>query len=275
LNGVAWTYWYGELLAMTCEDMMQNYFGVLDTITDKNTANNIGSSPKGRLSRGNEIASFNGLTGESSATYAAAFKFSAWLTRNFGGVKFVKEMAQNAYVDMDSILIAVNTVNGTNYTAESLLQKFAGDQLEEASGAGMNKNAPTYPGQSAYTCSYTDSSGNTQTYLYPFTAINLWEPFYGWCNTSTSLSKTYIANSSIPFTDLPTANIYRDNDWQGNTPTIAYKGPLMFNSGSLLAGIGPYESNITKLGTASDDIVTLTFGCAGTSFRDLVTIWVR
>ena len=278
---VGWTYWYGEFLALLCEDMMQAYLGVSDSDID----GDLGNTPKGRLCTANYTDSWGyGLTGQASPTYAAGFLLGSWISRKFGGVKFIRELARNNSVDMKSILDALQTAAGKSYTEASLLQEFAGDMLVPAAGSGHNQNAAIYPGNSLYTCSYTDSAGQAQTYLYPITAINLWEPFYGWCdisNLSNIKGKNCIDNASIPFSGLPAKNTYRKHKyWEDNppraTPTTAYLGPLLLNNGGTCFNIGPYGSMLFKLGTASDDTVAIDFTCAGgVSFGDVITIWVK
>lgn len=266
-----WTYWYGELLAMMCEDMMQAYFGISDSdVNDK-----LGSTPKQRLPTANYNNEWgNGLTGQTSATYAATFHLGAWLVRKFGGPKFIKEIATNAYVDFYSILAAVKAASGKDYTIASLLQEKAGDLMVEQNNAGFNQDGATYPENAAYTCSYTDAGGE-HTYLYPVTAINLWEPFYGWCDLNKYGAN--ITNQSIPFDQLPNANGYKKADWKGNPPTTAYLGPLKFKGGRGAAQIGPYGSMLFKLGGATSDSVTIEFsvpsGSAG--FSDTITIYAK
>ena len=267
-----WTYWYGELLAMMCEDMMQAYFGISDSdINDK-----LGNTPKQRLPTANYNHEWGcGLTGQTPATYSATFHLGAWLVRKFGGPKFIKEIATNAYVDFDSILAAVKAASGNDYTITSLLQEKAGDLMVEQNNAGFNQDGEIYEGDDAYTCSYTDADGQQQTYKYLVTAINLWAPFYGWYD----LSKygVNITNQSIPFSQLPNANIYKKADWNGNPPTTAYLGPLKFNGGKGAAQIGPYGSMLFNLGKATSDSVTIEFsvpsGSAG--FSDTITIYAK
>ena len=280
-QGVEWTYWYGEFLALLCEDMMQDYLGVSDLDVD----GDLGNTPKGRLCTANYTDSWGyGLTGNASPTYAAGFLLGSWISRKFGGVKFIRELARNNSVDMKSVLDALQTAAGKSYTEASLLQEFAGDMLVPAAGSGHNQNAATYQGNALYTCSYTDSAGQVQTYLYPITAIDLWEPFYGWCdisNLSNIKGKNCISNVSIPFSGLPAKNTYRKHKyWEDNppraTPTTAYLGPLLLNNGGTCFNIGPYGSMLFKLGTASDDTVAIDFTCAGgVSFGDVITIWVK
>ena len=269
INKKGWTYWYGELLAMMCEDMMQAYFGINDSdVNDK-----LGNTPKQRLPTANYNHEWgNGLTGQESATYAATFHLGAWLVRKFGGPKFIKEIATNAYVDFDSILAAVKAASGKDYTIASLLQEKAGDLMVSQENAGFNQDGATYPGEAAYTCSYT---GQTQPYLYPVTAINLWDKFYGWCDLNKYGEN--ITNQSIPFNQLPNANVYKKGDWKGNPPTTAYLGPLKLKGGSASAQIGPYGSMLFKLGEATSTSVTIEFsvpsGSAG--FSDVITIYVK
>lgn len=267
-----WTYWYGELLAMMCEDMMQAYFGISDSdVNDK-----LGNTPKQRLPTANYNHEWGcGLTGQTPATYSATFHLGAWLVRKFGGPKFIKEIATNAYVDFDSILAAVKAASGNDYTITSLLQEKAGDLMVEQNNAGFNQDGAKYEGDDAYTCSYTDAYGQQQTYKYLVTAINLWAPFYGWYD----LSKygVNITNQSIPFSQLPNANIYKKADWKGNPPTTAYLGPLKFKGGKGAAQIGPYGSMLFNLGKATSDSVTIEFsvpsGSAG--FSDTITIYAK
>ena len=270
-----WTYWYGELLAMMCEDMMQAYFGISDSdVNDK-----LGNTPKARLPTANYNHEWAcGLTGQTSATYSATFHLGAWLVRKFGGPKFIKEIATNAYVDFDSILAAVKAASGEeDYTITSLLQEKAGDLMVRQNNAGFNQDGATYPGDANYTCAYTDAGGQEQTYLYPVTAIDLWREFYGWCDQSKYAEN--ITNTSIPFSQLPDANLYKKADWKGNPPTTAYLGPLKFKGGSGAAQIGPYGSMLFKLGTvtSNSDSVTIEFsvpsGSAG--FSDTITIYAK
>ena len=266
-----WTYWYGELLAMMCEDMMQAYF----CISDSDVNDKLGNTPKTRLSTANYNHEWgNGLTGRTSATYSATFHLGAWLVRKFGGPKFIKEIATNAYVDFESILAAVKAASGKGYTITSLLQEKASDLMERQNNAGFNQDGATYPENANYTCAYSDASGE-HTYLYPVTAINLWAPFYGWCDLQNYGDN--ITNTSISFDQLPDANVYKKADWKGNPPTTAYLGPLKFKGGKGAAQIGPYGSMLFNLGEATSDSVTIEFSLQPKSefFRDTLTIYVK
>lgn len=278
-NNVSWTYWYGELLAMTCEDMMQAYLGISDDDVD----GGLGNTPKARLASANRSAMWLvGLTGNMGETYSSAFMLAAWLSRKFGGVKFVKVLAQNELVDMQSILSAIYEVSGKKYTETSLLQEMSYDMIEESSGTGFNQDAPVYSGNLDYTCAYTDENDSTQTYLYPFTAIDLRAPFYAWCNinfNNTQLApEIFITNESIPYNQLPKKNVFAKADYASKGVTVpekAYLGPLMLNEARIITGIGPFGTMFFNLGTANSDEVTITFDCFGSSVKDVITIWVK
>ena len=263
-QNVQWTYWYGEMLAMMCEDMMQNYLDIGDS-----------DAPKGRLPSANCNAWLNGLSGQDSLTYAAAFQLGAWLSRKFGGVKVIRELARNGKVDFDSILAAVETASGKTYTKTSLLQEMAEDLLQEKTDSGFNQDAPTYASDATYTCSYSGG-----TYTYPLTAINLWNKSYGWADIggfSNIDGENYISNQSILFSELPVDNIFAEADWSKTAePTVAYIGPLQLASGAVYANIGPSSNMLFKLGTASSDTVTITFMCqGGYYFGDEITVWAK
>ena len=269
-NKVKWTYWYGEMLAMLCEDMMQNYLGVTDdNVTVKSASDGVSSlktTPKGRLSLANRYGGTYGLTGNGREVYAEAFELGAWLARRFGGVKLVKELATNAFVD--SIVNAVNKVNGTNHTIQSLMPLFAEDMLEQKTGAGLNKNAATYSGDATLTC---DNNGTT--YLYPFTAIDLWNTnqFYDWYVAG---CEALIQNQTRLFSGVPNGNIYGTTENTDPAHENVYVGPCLFKS-NIKANIGPYGYCLAKIVTATQDTVTITFTCDGDKFGDAMTIYVK
>lgn len=270
-GGRFWTYWYGELLAMICEDMMQTYLGISDSNVDSYLEN----TPKVRIAPANYTALWGqGLSGENVMTYSASYMVGAWLTRKFGGIKFVRTLARNYYVDMDSILRAVKTVTGKTYTAETLIQEMAGDLLVESEGSGLNQDTRTFNNDIDYIYYYMDENSMLQAYNYKFTAINLWEPFYGWCDIYGY--GDLIGNSSIEYSALPAGNIYAQVTWaEGQEPETAYLGPLLIKDGTVGGSIGPYGSMLYTLGEAeTDDIDIGIFGDSST-VKDVLTIWVK
>lgn len=268
-----WTYWYGELLAMNCEDMVQQYLG----IDDSDVNGSFRSTPKARLPQANAMYWMRGLSGEDSAAYASVFCFGSWFTRKFGGVKVLKELATNPYVDMESILHAVNAVlpaNKTEYTEVSLLQEFAEDLLFIEAGKGSNQNAPIYPGNPEFTCSYIDENNVQRTYFYPFSAINLLDNFYAWCDAPKTNFSKYCINKSVPFESLP-ENLYKRGIWaEGTRPEVAFIGPAIFNDGCVPTVFCPHAVMLHCLGTAETDSVELKIAWEDTA-SDVLTVYVR
>ncbi|MBQ6029762.1 MAG: hypothetical protein IJL24_09615 [Treponema sp.] len=271
INKVSWTYWYGEMLAMLCEDMMQEYLGILDGNVNPQdsaqTATALSASPKGRLSLANNLGGMWGLTGQEAEVYAEAFELGAWLARRFGGVKLIKELATNAYVDWDSILNAVNKVNSTNHTIQSLLTLLAEDMLEQKTDSGLNQAAAKYDGDATLT--YDNYDNNGSKYLYPLTAIDLWNSnqFYDWYDTNLA-SKNLVQNQTRPSSGVPSGNIYK------NKSENVFIGPCLLKRNAV-ANIGPYGRISSKLTDSAEDTVTLTFSCNATTFGDTMTIFVK
>ena len=122
MNGKASDSNFNEMLSMLFEDLMQEKLDIDD-----------GYSPKNRLtkflSRYYEagIREYNGTL----QSYANAYAFGAWLIRKFGGATLVKEMMTNGKANNDCITSAVNTVNGTGYTFNELLQDFVKDCFDK------------------------------------------------------------------------------------------------------------------------------------------------
>ena len=268
INKVSWTYWYGEMLAMLCEDMMQEYLGISDSNVDpqdsEQKATALNASPKGRLSLANNFGGMWGLTGQEAEVYAEAFELGAWLARRFGGVKLIKELATNAYVDWDSILNAVNKVNSTNHTIQSLLTLLAEDMLEQKTDSGLNQAAEKYDGDATLTY---DNNGSK--YLYPLTAIDLWNSnqFYDWYDANLA-SKNLVQNQTRPSSGVPSGNIYN------NKSENVFIGPCLLKRNTT-ANIGPYGRISSKLTASAEDTVTLTFCCNATTFGDTLTIFVK
>ena len=119
INGVSSTTWFNEMLSMICEDLLSgsDYLNTSDEY-----------SPKSRLTYFNAGYALLGLTEWSSDytaySYANAYAFGAWLTRNYGGAELVKSMASNEYVDLECILQAIYDCGGGTLTVAELLRQF-------------------------------------------------------------------------------------------------------------------------------------------------------
>ena len=119
--------WYTEMLSMLTED----FFNEQLEIDFKN-------SVRARLLtfiKGGYIIGFKNWINADSASseedqlkcscnYANAYAFGAYLARNYGGADLFHEIATNEYTNEESVLKAVNILNGTNYTFEDLLKDF-------------------------------------------------------------------------------------------------------------------------------------------------------
>lgn len=97
--------WYTEMLSMTTEDMFQSYLKTKDE-----------DSPKGRLPYFNLYYNYGFNCWDNSSipdyiAYANTYAFGAFLVRNFGGINLLKEIAQNSYIDKDSITEALKKYN--------------------------------------------------------------------------------------------------------------------------------------------------------------------
>lgn len=111
--------WYNEMLSMVCEDLLQDVIGIEDK-----------DSPRSRLSSFNYGYLLNGINewhedDNVLYSYAHAYAFGAFITRNYGGADLVKAMTENKYVDLDSIYYAIKTTTESSISEEKLLEEFA------------------------------------------------------------------------------------------------------------------------------------------------------
>ncbi len=109
--------WSNEMMSMVCEDMIQRHLGIDEL-----------NSPIGRLLEFAKGYYLSGLTdwlsGNSVAySYAGAYAFGAYLARNYGGTKLIKEIATNEYVDQKAITKALEAI-GKNESFESVFKKY-------------------------------------------------------------------------------------------------------------------------------------------------------
>lgn len=239
--------WWGEMMSMLCEDMMQSQLGIDDA-----------DSPKGRLKSFNMYGSYVGIeyrddnTSYESLSYSTAYAFGCWLARNFGGTKLIKEMSTNAYMDYDCVVNAVNTVNGTSngtsYTFADLMRMYTESLIFRDTSLSM----PTFNKAAAAGIYYpSGATASTATYAYPMTAVDLWDPAYEWMvNTSDLASYPYNNNTTNG------TGTYMEN---GTTYNVTYLlGPQMFGYNEA-AAMRPYGIKLCKVGTITSSTVTVTF----------------
>ena len=152
---------YNEMLSMLCEDMMQEFLELDDA-----------NSPKSRMKEFNAFYFGSGIReyrddSNASLSYATSYAFGAWLCRQYGGATLVKAMMENAYADNESIVSAVNSVNGKSYTFDDLFKQFL-RALHGDSTYTMNKDAKEEEEYNEY---------GTQ-YYYPMGKIDIFSDTY-------------------------------------------------------------------------------------------------
>ena len=104
-----------EMLSMLCEDMMQEYLGIGDEFSPKNR---IRTFLKKYYSTG--IRDYD----DSLVSYANAYIFGAWLTRQYGGAALVKEMMKNGKSNNECIAKAVSTLAGKEMSFDEIFGQF-------------------------------------------------------------------------------------------------------------------------------------------------------
>lgn len=162
-DGLTSGQWYNEMLSMLCEDMMQEHLGIKDE-----------DSPKARTTTFNAYYYYSGISEYNSknqiCSYATAFSFGSFIARNFGGAELVQKISQNSYVDNDSIINAVNSLNGTNYTYDDLFEKYLLALFGDSTYT-HNKDADC-------TLKYNSGDYSSAPYEYPMTAYNIFGSEY-------------------------------------------------------------------------------------------------
>ena len=158
---------YNEMLSMLCEDMMAEFLGLDDSNSVKmeripcfNTSYFLSGI---REYRNDDLAGFS---------YSTSYGFGSWLCRQYGGAKLVKAIMSNSLVGNDSLVAAVNSVNGKNYTFDDLFKQFLIACTNGGAASGFTHNQ-----DAKQTVTYGSGSGG---YKYPMTALNLWNSAYGY-----------------------------------------------------------------------------------------------
>lgn len=222
--------WYNEMLSMLSEEIMRDSLGI-----------SYDDAPEARLPFFERCYKDNGIEYRSTSSYttllsyANSYAFGAWAVREFGGAQVISAMARNSYVDMDSVVRGINSVNGTSYDAEDLLRMYAEACIFSDTDLGM----PSFNQQAEETLTY---SGSDTSYTYPVEALDLW-----------NLADIFTSD----FTDTYTSSTY-----------YKYDGPKLYGYNAAYE-IRPYGMTLVDVGTATDDSVTLTFTSNGSSAQHL------
>ena len=110
--------WFNEMLSMLCEDMLQAYLKVPDEEAPVDRLKEF-CSDYYRYGLGDDWLSGDDVT----ISYAVSYAFGAYLTRNYGGARLIKQIAINEYVDQESITEALKAC-GFNETFETVFAKY-------------------------------------------------------------------------------------------------------------------------------------------------------
>lgn len=115
MNGLACDQNFNEMLSMLCEEFLQETLGISDEF-----------SPKNRVYTFIQKYYRAGIREYDNTlqSYANAYAFGSWLTREFGGKALIKEMMRNGKSNNDCIASAVNSLNGTDYSFNLLFKHF-------------------------------------------------------------------------------------------------------------------------------------------------------
>ncbi|MBO4857111.1 MAG: hypothetical protein J5527_01180 [Treponema sp.] len=129
--------WFTEMLSLISEDMFMDYLGI-EAI----------ASARGRLNYFDEGYNYGftvwGKNDDVYYSYANAFAYGAYLCRNYGGEKLIKEIATNSKVNGEAITAALNKCGYTSITFEDTLKEFAWVLINtKTTGITLNKSGTT------------------------------------------------------------------------------------------------------------------------------------
>ena len=117
--GFACESWYTEMLSMITEDFLMEDLKI-----------DLSNSPQSRLiafvNKGYNCGFKNWHFNDSLTqySYGNAYAFGAFLARNYGGATLIQEIATNEFVNEESVVDAVNKINGTNLSFDDLIKLF-------------------------------------------------------------------------------------------------------------------------------------------------------
>ena len=155
---------YNEMCSMLAEDMLSEFIGLEADDTPKVY----------RTNKFNETYALAGARewnkSQELTSYAQAYTFGAWLTREYGGAALVQKILSNAFVGDKSITVAVNDLNGTAYSYADLFAQY----LQAVTGSSkytFNKDAKT-------TVTFKGTDG--KEYNYPMTGYDIYDAKFAW-----------------------------------------------------------------------------------------------
>ena len=114
--------WYNEMLSMLSEDIFTDLLGIELENAPANRLNFFNAYyPLGFYKWRSESNYFP--SGDVYISYANSYAFGAYLLRNFGGIKLIKEICQNDFVDEESITKALESLD-YDFTFSDVLLNF-------------------------------------------------------------------------------------------------------------------------------------------------------
>jgi len=121
--------WIDEMCSQLVEDLVADKIGVMGPRGVAYGDYTAGSSGNynGRIPYFNKYLSL-GLEGSSSYDvydYSFSYSFGAWLLRNYGGARFVKNVVYDNATDSQAITNAIKAFAGKTYALPNLLQRWA------------------------------------------------------------------------------------------------------------------------------------------------------
>lgn len=242
---------YNEMLSMLCEDMMQEKLGLEDY-----------ASPKNRIQNFNAYYYMSGIREYRNDDYAAlsystAYAFGSWLSRQYGGAALVSEISQNEYDGNESIVAAVNKLNGTSKSFDDLFEEFV---LAITGSTESHNETYTHNQNAAETLSYESY------YYYPMEAFNLWDSSSTTYESDGETETYTFSLSGTTFASQYKSYAYSGYDWNGPfvLSASASVSALRADYGIAIHAVGEYDSS-----AASD---TLTFSSSGASGLELYIV---
>ncbi len=162
VNNASPDLWYNEMLSMIGEDLVSSYIGIGEE-----------DGPQSRMY--DFVASYyeSGLTDWLSGqnvlkSYAGAYAFGAFLTRNYGGAKLINDIALNSSVNQTSVTAALKISSAySNETFETVFKSY-----------GRALCYPDIPSSYNVPSLNVKSSVTVGSFLYTVFPINLQNYYY-------------------------------------------------------------------------------------------------
>jgi len=113
------------------------------------------------------LLDWSSSSGETYINYSKTYALGAFLMRNYGGANLITQIAQNTYTGVNCVVNAVNTVNGTSVTYETILKNFGAANLlsdNTSMSTGYRFNTGTWSNSTIGTITYQLGSINLYNY---------------------------------------------------------------------------------------------------------------